>query len=755
MNRKSLIICLAALGAMLLAMVIAIAVLYHDGDKKENSKVEARYELFQAVPSDAVALACLSHVKDVSQPAFSGFAFLSSLSDAVSQGQFSTLAEAPMALSLHYSGKLAPLYIFDAGAASPNPSSDASALMEFASNSGLQTAFIDCSSVLEGEGLALRSLVLMAETETLLKSSRRHLSQGLSIMGNPGFSQAAEAAAGADILFVPYAQAKPLFSSVFNRAYFKDTYGNPGYSAVYTARAAYTGTLAQWSAFSVGMEDSVPMALKGIHVFEDDPSEFMSVLMESAGGISQISNILPSYTYYALSLPMSDTEAYVEAYKAYLDSKQTLPEYNKTQKELQKRDAISPSEFVRRLGVKEVATATFGNQSSPSKVNLVKIARQDTVVFKGTGVKAFKGYVPEVHEYAFPGHIAAVFGEYFLLKDESHFTYVDGWLITGSRAAVEEFQSGRAGEYTLSQYMADAGKDDLVAREGTVLAAYINLGADEGTLGKILNEPLAGILKGLSKDIEYAPMVLTSYKKRGKVATDIIAYNLSMERVKAPEFERDTVVVIPEGPFRVKNSGTGLMNLFYQNSSGAICLKEENGKGLWGVPFGKPLCGTAQTVDYYANGNLQILFGSGSCVYLIDRLGRFVTGFPIDLGKEILLGPDVYDFNGTKAYNIMVLHKDKTIEMYNLKGQKPASWKGIALQETIKGLPERVEVGGRTYWVVRTSKQTLIYPFTGGEPLTTFTGQQMIMPDSSVDIVDEASVQVQCYDGKARIVKVK
>ena len=754
MNRKSLMICLAALGAMLLAMVIAIAVLYHDDDKKE-SDVEARYELFQAVPSDAVAMGCLSHVKDVSVPAFSGFGFLSSLSDARSQGQFSTIAEAPMAFSLHYSGKLAPMYIFDVGAASPNPSSDASALMEFGRGQGLLAEYVDCSSVLDGEGLALRSLVLMAETETLLKSSRRHLSQGLSVMGNPGFTQAAEAAAGADLVFVSYAQAKPLFSSVFNRAYFKEIYGNPGYSAVYTARAAYAGTLAQWSVFSIGTEDSVPMALKGIHVFEDDASEFMSVLMESAGGISQISTILPSYTYYALSLPMSDTEAYVDAYMDYLDSKQALPSYNKTQKDLQKRDGLLPAEFVRRIGVKEVATATFGNQTSPSKVNLVRIGRQDTIMFKGTGVKAFKGYAPEVHQFAFPDHIAAVFGEYFRLKDESHFTYVDGWLITGSRAAVQEFQSGRAGEYTLSQYMADAGKEDLIAREGTVLAAYLDLGADEGTLNKILNKPLADVLKGFSKDVEYAPMVMTSYKKRGKVATDILAYNLSMERVKAPEFERDTVVVIPEGPFRVKNSGTGRMNLFYQNSSGAICLKEEDGKGIWGVPFGKPLCGTAQTIDYYANGKLQILFGSGSSVYLIDRLGRFVTGFPIDLGKEILLGPDVYDFNGAKAYNIMVLHKDKTIEMYNLKGQKPASWKGIALQETIKGLPERIEVGGRTYWIVRTSKQTLIYPFTGGEPLTTFTGQQMIMPDSSVDVVDEASVQVQCYDGKARIVRVK
>ena len=745
---------MAALGAMLLVMVIAIAVLYHDEDKKET-KVEPRYELFQAVPSDAVAMACLAHMNDVSQPAFSGFEFLSILSDAVSQGQFATFAESPMAVSLHYSGKLSPLYIFDVGAASLHPSSEASELMSFGQRNGLHTAYVDCSSVLDGQGLESRSLVLMAETETLVRSSNRHLAQSLSVMGNPGFSQAAASASGTDLLFVSYAQAKPLFTSVFNRKYFKEKYGSSEYSAVYSARAAFSGTLAQWSVFSISSEDSAPVVLKGVHHFDSDASDFMSVLAKSTGSISQISSVLPSYTYFALAIPFADMAQYLDAYQAYLDSKQALPSYNKTQKDLQTKNKVSPSEFLRRIGVKEVATATFGDSSSPRMVNLMKVGRQDTLMFVGTGVTSYKGYAPQVHEFAYPGHLAAVFGGYFKLDDESYFTYVDGWLITGSYEAVKEFQSGRAREYTLAQYMADAGKDDLLAREGTLLVAYLNIGQDKGTLASVLNEPLAGLLKDIADDAEYSPMVLTAYKKRGHVVTDITTCNLTMQRVKAPEFERDTVVVIPDGPFRVKNSGTGRMNLFYQNSSGAICLKEEDGKGIWGVPFGKPLCGTAQTVDYFANGKLQIVFGSGSSVYMIDRLGRFVGGFPIDLGKEILLGPDVYDFNGTNAYNIMVLHKDRTIEMYNLKGQKPASWKGIDPGETIKALPEKIEVGGRIYWVVRTSKQTLIYPFVGGEPLTVFTGQHMIMPDSSVDVVDEASVQVQCYDGRAKVIKLK
>ena len=142
-------------------------------------------------------------------------------------------------------------------------------------------------------------------------------------------------------------------------------------------------------------------------------------------------------------------------------------------------------------------------------------------------------------------------------------------------------------------------------------------------------------------------------------------------------------------------------------------------------------------------------------MYLIDRLGRYVSGFPLSLGKDVLLGPDIYDFNGTRKYNIMVLHKDNTVQMYNLKGDKPAAWKGITSSETIKNLPERLVVGGNTFWVVRTSIQTLIYPFYGGEPLTTFTGNQMIRPDSAVKAIDASTVDFTCYDGKVRTLKIK
>ena len=93
--------------------------------------------------------------------------------------------------------------------------------------------------------------------------------------------------------------------------------------------------------------------------------------------------------------------------------------------------------------------------------------------------------------------------------------------------------------------------------------------------------------------------------------------------------------------------------------------------------------------------------------------------------------------------------------MYNLKGEKPSVWTTISAPETVTGLPEKVDVAGKTFWVVRTSVQTLIYPFGGGQPITDFNGDQMILPGSKVTVKDSAAVEVECYDGKKRTVKLR
>lgn len=712
MSRRTLIFCLAAIAVLILGTGAAVAFLYSGFDEGgavvEKVSGEGKHSLLCAVPSDAVLVGSFDNVHKARITV-----------DGVE------LPDVPVTVSMHYSGRLMPLYVLDMS----RRQEDVQSLVDAAQEKNLFAA--------SHEGN-----VLISESETLLRSSLRHISRNVSILETQGFTDALSAAGGRDAVFVSNRHSGRILSSILVRKL--------------AARAPFFESLADWTVLLTEKSGSDGLRMKGICLFDGNDSEFMTALKKSSQDVSEVASVLPSYTLFAASLPFKDVQSYMSAYQAYIDSRQELQRFQASQKELGARLGITPDAFFRTLGTREVATASFVLGSKIERVNLIKVDNCDvSLIFKGTDVKSLKKYVPEVHAWPYASYAASSFGNLFALKDESCFTYIDGWIVTGSMAAIKEYEKKKALSYTLREYMKNAGRPDVMSAKDAAFVSYFSFTEDrDGLPGLIMPDALA-FLARYHEECDAAPAELYVVRGRHGMEFDFTLSKLTLEKTKAPVFERDTTVVVPKGPFKVKNSHTGKTNLFYQNSHNTLCLQDEKGKDLWGVPFNMPICGTVREIDYYANGKLQYVFGAGSKVYVIDRLSRFVRGFPIDLGKEILLGPEVYDFTGAKGYNIMVLHKDKTIQMYNLKGQKPASWKGITSEHTIKGLPERIVVGGNNFWVVRTSVETLIFPFNGGESLTSLAGDRKIRPDSEVAVVDGTSVSVQCYDGKRRTVKLK
>lgn len=689
---------------MVLGIGVAVAFLYSgtgNSDKSRTVKVadSDRCLTLCAVPSDAVLVA-----------SYSG------------SDMFPAMKKSQMAMSLHfYSGKLQRLYALAAG-------KDQSAIESVIADAQLK----GMHAVQED------NLLLISESETLLKSSQRHLAKGVSVLDANGFAAALKAVDGSEMVYISNNHFNQLLPLLMPRPY--------------SSYAGFMSRLSDWCVFDIS-SSKTHTSLEGILVHDSDASDFMNVFEAMKPAASELSKMLPSYTLFAASLPMKDMNAYADAYKSYLDSRQRMQIYTAAQDRLGL--SVAPVALLQSWKVSEVSVASFKRGSALETVNLMKVGNPEiSTLFQGTDVTSLKGYGPALHVWAYPSLLSSVFGDFFAREDESCFTYINGWIVTGSQAAVEEYVSGRALEYDLKHYMADAGQNDLLAEQPAAFVSYFSFTEDKAGLPSVFKKTMLEDLQTICSDAEYCPFILTVAGGKKNAAVKLDIHKLALKKTKAPAFERDTVVLVPKGPFEVKNSGTGKMNKFYQNSHNSLCLSQE-GKDLWGVPFDKPMCGRAGTVDYFANGKLQILFCAGDKLYMIDRLGRYVGGFPLSLGKEILLGPDIYDFNGTKKYNVMVLHKDNTVEMYNLKGQKPASWKGIASAETIKNLPERLVVGGNTYWVIRTSIQTLIYPFYGGDALTVFSGNQMIRPDSQVKAVDDTTVEFTCYDGKIRTAKLK
>lgn len=442
--------------------------------------------------------------------------------------------------------------------------------------------------------------------------------------------------------------------------------------------------------------------------------------------------MLPSNTFFALSIPFRSAESYRSGYESWLDTCNKLASLTAKRKNLTAVNGISPADWESAAGISEVAAASFLSGGALQRVNLARVSAAD--------VKSY------------PGYLASLYGEEFFMEDESCSAVVEGWLVSGSREAVDAFRSMRNGG-TLAEKLASAGVDDGFSTNHCCVV-YANL--DENLSGQqsmFSANALSGVRK-IASGSTICPVFLTLRPVRGDITIDIDCSPASVVTAEADGAGKDTEVIVPKGPFSVKNCHTGKMNSFYQEVDGSLCLNDENGKLQWQTAFDGKICGMAETVDYFKNGKLQILFASGNKLYLIDRLGHFVREFNVQLEKDILLGPAVHDLSGSKRYNVLVLNKDNTIDMYNLKGVKPSSWKAISPDSAIKAMPERIDIAGKTYWVVRTSAETLVYPLMGGEPVFRNSGNERIRPDSSVDILPDGSLKMITVSGNEFVTKL-
>ena len=561
-----------------------------------------------------------------------------------------------------------------------------------------------------------RKLLLKSSSETLLSGARRHLEGGYSILDSRGMSEAVSSVSGDCLVFLSHEQVSLLMRSFLKRAFRTDP--------------DFFRTFADWTVFSFRSSKDAVKA-EGTSSFQDDPRSYASLLESAPGSDARYADMIPSTAESAFSMHPADIRSYIPLWKKYLDAKGRKEAFSASSE----RTALE-------LDIKEAAVATFSFGATPVKIGLLRCGKKLSP--SGT-----------VIDNPYPGLAAQVFGRLFRIDDDSHAAICGEWLITGPEAVLSAYcDKLLPGKASLSRSLSEAGGPSALAK-GSVFSMYFCPTARPSSVHEIFSGSLEAIAAEKLGEALYIPVLLS--------AGGSVPFSISHEAawLNPPASQvvlsaKDTVIV-PEGPFKVLNGATGKENTFYQNKNMYLCLNDENGKGVWGVPFKTPLCGRVQTIDYYANGKLQFLFASGRSLYLIDRLGRFVGGFPADLGKEVLIGPDVYDFTGAKGYTAVVLHKDNTVGMYNLHGVPSPSWKGVGglmEDETIKDIPELLEVKGKRYWIVRTGRRAALYPFEGGEPLTKGDGDRMIRPDADFAVSAKGGVSAECYDGKSRDIKL-
>lgn len=713
----------------------------------EDVYKQSRYALVSAVPTDALGVARAGSLGElleyVSSPSSCTYRYINrsvhkeffAFCDALYAGE-SDLKGKEAVVTFDYNGRIVPLLIVELSriSAKGGHAEEIAALQT--EYPALTVATTDVTR--EGAPLKGRTLLYVSPEKYLVDDAIRNVAEGADITLATGFVKAALGCSSGEYMIVANsALGKFLKNNIEGRFNFA---------------VDYVKKYATWTTLHPEGHNTFSLS----YTFAKGKTEYMSLYNGMNEGPFEATSVIPSTADFVVSLETADIEAFSKAYKDWFDYNGNIIDYKRRQGAFTHSERnvkhFSADYIAQSLEIKSVSLV----QVPKAKVVVVSIGKlNEGILLPGESASITSG---TIYPFAYKELATALCGKLFSLtdrndykiavdKDAFHFTLIGSNLIISDKSNLKRFLSelNTAGaffpayagtippvESVLYTVIRRNPKGDVLVLEGHKARHH----SQKATLTVYAN-PVKGELTPVGIEVKEsgikAPAVVPAVNSvadakaveepaavpqpAAPVASDPAEQKPAAQPVASEEHHTGAVKV-PEGPYKVKVAG-GKTVTFKQPSSKKVTFIDEKGVAKWTASVAGAICGKVETVDYFKNGKQQFLFIAGGKLYLIDRLGRNVSGFPKQLRDDVVLGPAVYDFNGQKRYNIMVVTSRNTIEMYNLDGVKPSSWKGIeGGSKTIAGLPTRKVVSGKTHWVVRfTDGTTKTYGFSGGNAL--------------------------------------
>lgn len=687
-------------------------------------------EMLAAIPSDAAAVLCFQNSRDglsvltddtncfstlvSGNSSFRNFVMRLRVADVLKSQQ--------MAISLHFAGTLEPMMAILLGKTSSDQAPLQKKVKAIADSLKLSSSVASHSGV---------SYMVISGSETVSSSSVRHIENGLSILDNKGFAAVARKMSAHDVLFFSNGYSDKLMAAFLARPMRR--------------YIPFIKGTAEWTAFDIRDVSPKHVLLQGRAIPSESKSHYMHVLLDQPEGDCRYAQVLPESSWFSLSHSFSDISQYYKSYTAYLDASMVMNVHQIACDTLTRHFGVTPQKWAESMGIREIVTANWKDADG---------GEQAAVFFRTA--KAKKS-VEEPAPCGYGDMLTVFFGKAFMPAKHSICLSRGEWTAVGREASVMDWASAYDDGRLLDAYL-DAMSVSQ-PQKGASVVGYFSFGGAVSHYDDLFRTALAGNAESLLEGTCFAPAFL-SFGKSG----------IDLEVTRVPASSRNASggrqgmaaassssaqkmqVEVPSGPFPIRTA-EGRNVLFYQNSHNSLCLKDESGKGIWGIPFATPMCGEAESIDYFGNGKIQILFAAGSRLYIIDRLGRFVKGFPVDLGREVLLGPKL--FGEYPDYRVMVLHKDNSIGLYDLQGDTVPGWLGIAADDAILDYPETVRCGDQSFLAVRTLSKTLLFGPNGGDCIWKEVDKKAISRDSEITASGDKALTFTCVDGKTRKIKMK
>ncbi len=132
---------------------------------------------------------------------------------------------------------------------------------------------------------------------------------------------------------------------------------------------------------------------------------------------------------------------------------------------------------------------------------------------------------------------------------------------------------------------------------------------------------------------------------------------------------------VRHAPAVFQNPQSGEMEILVQDEQNRIHLLSRSGRILWRRHLDEPIQSKITQIDLNNNGNGQFVFSTKSGIYIVDRQGDDVPGFPLRLQIPASNGVTVIDFFQSRDYQFFIVCENGNAYGFDEKGSPVEGWR--------------------------------------------------------------------------------
>ena len=496
--------------------------------------------------------------------------------------------------------------------------------------------------------------------------------------------------------------------------------------------------IASWSELDLTIKDDA-FYLNGLTMVSDTLNVFYKIFTKQKPVKMSVPEILPAQTAALVFLGVSNIETYLQSYSQYLSSRGTLNKRSAQIESLNTRIGCNIQKLYSSIFESELTLAfipfegeTYANcwfaiantkgqsmaqQKLTEAIEQYAKANQQSISSFETNFAVDREKSVKIYRFPKPGIHEALFGPLFAPVNDQYFTFIESYMVFGSSIdALSRLVLANIHNKQLSVDESFKEFSQNLALESN-FTAYINPGKAEVLYGHKLAPASAARLLSRMESVQKIQGIAIQLTGGRKMIFNNVHARYSPYTLDSPQTVWETRLdsSFSMKPQLVVNHNTQNREIFVQDNKNNIYLINDIGRVLWKRPITEAIIGEVHQVDIYRNGRLQFLFNTRSHLYLVDRNGNNVSGFPVKLRSPATNQVAVFDYENNRNYRFFLAGEDRKVYVYDREGNLVTGWDFDRTERPVRQPVQHFRIVGRDFIVLTDENRPYILDRRGNE----------------------------------------